>query len=217
MKTGIDFLKNLLNALLPNRAAPVLARVMKIHECPWINKYSCDVKVLTARTLEETDQEIALEGNISHDKITHSLVPESFDEKALWKKVKKFVRAYEAEDACLIFDDTVAEKPYMSKNEIICWHFDHKESKAVKGINLLSTFYHSEKGGQAVRLPIGCRIIAKTEEYIDEKSGAKKRGSPVTKNEMMQEMIKRHIQNHVRFKYVLTDSCYPSAVLYYHS
>ena len=59
MKTGIDFLKDLLNALLPNRAAPVLARVMKVYEGPGKNKYSCDVKVLTAGTLEETDQEIA--------------------------------------------------------------------------------------------------------------------------------------------------------------
>lgn len=59
MKTGIDFLKNLLNALLPNRAAPVLARVMKVYEGPGKNKYSCDVKVLTAGSLEETDQEIA--------------------------------------------------------------------------------------------------------------------------------------------------------------
>jgi hypothetical protein len=59
MKTGIDFLKNLLNALMPNRAAPVLARVMKVYEGPGKNKYSCDVKVLTAGTLEETDQEIA--------------------------------------------------------------------------------------------------------------------------------------------------------------
>jgi len=59
MKTGMDFLKNLLNALLPNRAAPVLARVMKAYEGPGKNKYSCDVKVLTAGTLEETDQEIA--------------------------------------------------------------------------------------------------------------------------------------------------------------
>jgi len=59
MKTGIDFLKNLLNALLPNRAAPVLARVMKVYEGPGKNKYSCDVRVLTAGSLEETDQEIA--------------------------------------------------------------------------------------------------------------------------------------------------------------
>jgi len=59
MKTGIEFLKNLLNAILPNRAAPVLARVMKVYEGPGKNKYSCDVKVLTAGSLEETDQEIA--------------------------------------------------------------------------------------------------------------------------------------------------------------
>jgi hypothetical protein len=59
MKTGIDFLKNLLNAILPNHAAPVLARVMKVYEGPGKNKYSCDVKVLKAGSLEETDQEIA--------------------------------------------------------------------------------------------------------------------------------------------------------------
>jgi hypothetical protein len=59
VKTGNDFLKNLLNALLPNRAAPVLGRVMKSYEGPGKNKYSCDVKVLKAGSLEETDQEIA--------------------------------------------------------------------------------------------------------------------------------------------------------------
>jgi hypothetical protein len=56
---GENFLNNLLNALLPNRAAPVLARVMKAYEGPGKNRYSCDVKVLTAGTLEETDREIA--------------------------------------------------------------------------------------------------------------------------------------------------------------
>ncbi|MDR0512955.1 MAG: hypothetical protein LBG93_07620 [Treponema sp.] len=59
MKTGGDFLRNLLDALLPNRAAPVLARVIKAYEGPGENKYSCDVRVLTAGTLEETDKEIA--------------------------------------------------------------------------------------------------------------------------------------------------------------
>jgi hypothetical protein len=99
----------------------------------------------------------------------------------------------------------------MDENEIICWHFDHKENKTVKGINLLSAFYHSEKNGQSVRLPTGYRVIAKTEEYTDEKSGERKRRSPVTKNEMMQEMIKRHMQNQVKFTYILADSRYSSA------
>ena len=52
-----------------------------------------------------------LKGDISHDKITRFLTTELFDERTLWKKVKKIVRAFEGEDACLIYDDTVIEKP----------------------------------------------------------------------------------------------------------
>ena len=152
-----------------------------------------------------------LDGEISHDKITRFLSSELFDEKTLWKKTKKIVRTFEEKNACIIFDDTVIEKPYMDENEIICWHFDSKEGRAVKGINLLSGFYSCENAGQILRLPISYRIIAKTEEYIDEKSGETKRKSPMTKNGMMQEMIKRHIQNQVLFKYILADSWFSSA------
>jgi len=40
--------------------------------------------------------------------------------------------------------------------------------------------------------------------------GEKKRKSPITKNEMMQEMIKRQIQSQVKFRYILADSWYSS-------
>jgi len=59
MKSSSDFLANLLNRLLPNRAAPVLGRVIKSHEGPGKNKYSVDVRVLKAGSLEETDQVIS--------------------------------------------------------------------------------------------------------------------------------------------------------------
>ena len=59
MKPSDDFLTNLLNRLLPNRAAPVLAKVIKSHEGPGENKYSVDVRVLKAGSLEETDQVIS--------------------------------------------------------------------------------------------------------------------------------------------------------------
>lgn len=59
MQTGSDFLKNLLNALLPNRAAPVLGRVIKAYEGPGKTKYAVDVQVVTAGTLEDTEQVIA--------------------------------------------------------------------------------------------------------------------------------------------------------------
>lgn len=56
---GSDLLKRLLDALLPNRAAPVLARVLKAHEGPGKTKYSVDVRVVKAGTLEDTEQVIA--------------------------------------------------------------------------------------------------------------------------------------------------------------
>jgi hypothetical protein len=52
-------LKRLLDRMLPNRAAPVLGRVIKSYEGPGKNRYSVDVHVVTAGTLEETGQVIA--------------------------------------------------------------------------------------------------------------------------------------------------------------
>jgi hypothetical protein len=54
-----EMMKRLLDALLPNRAAPVLARVLKAHEGPGKTKYSVDVRVVRAGTLEDTEQVIS--------------------------------------------------------------------------------------------------------------------------------------------------------------
>ncbi len=59
MQSADKMLKNFLDALMPNRAAPVLARVLKAYEGAGKNKYSIDVQVVTAGTLEDTTQIIA--------------------------------------------------------------------------------------------------------------------------------------------------------------
>jgi hypothetical protein len=59
MQSGEKFLRNLLNALLPNRAAPALGRVLNVYEGPGKTKYSCDVRIIKAGSLEDTDQDIA--------------------------------------------------------------------------------------------------------------------------------------------------------------
>jgi transposase len=147
---------------------------------------------------------------ISHDAITRFLSEEVKDSKALWLKVKKLVRQYENEEACIVFDDTVIEKQYMDENDIICWHWDHQEGRSVKGINLLTAFYVTVYEGKMIRIPIGYEIIAKTEKYFDEKENKEKRRSPKTKNEMMCEMISTQIKNRVQFRYVLADSWFSS-------
>ena len=82
--------------------------------------------------------------------------------------------------------------------------------KHVFKMDVFGTFFKLEKGCKYILFML-CVIANLSEEYIDEKSGKTKRKSPVTKNEMMQEMIKRHMQNQVKFRYILADTWYSSA------
>jgi hypothetical protein len=59
MQSAKAIFANLLNTMLPNRAAPALARVLKSYEGPGANKYACDVRILKAGTLEDTEQVIS--------------------------------------------------------------------------------------------------------------------------------------------------------------
>jgi hypothetical protein len=52
-------MRRLIDRLLPNRAAPALGRVIKAHEGPGKGKYAVDVRIITAGTLEDTEQVIA--------------------------------------------------------------------------------------------------------------------------------------------------------------
>jgi len=154
-----------------------------------------------------------VEGEISHDKISRFLSGNDFTSKTLWQKVKPIVRKHDSEDGCLIFDDVIIEKPYTDENEMICWHFDHSQGKMVKGINMLNAFYHTQDSDNVhpLRLPIGFELILKTVLFCELKSRKEKRKSPITKNELMQQMIAQAIHNQLKFKYVLADSWFGSA------
>lgn len=142
-----------------------------------------------------------MKGEISHDEITRMLSSERATGKYLWLYVKPFVRTIERKEGVLIIDDSIEEKEYTDENEIICWHWDHCKNRNVKGINFVSALYHS----QTVSVPVGFEIVAKTEHYIDEKSGQAKRRSPVTKNEMARNLIRQAIANQLLFTYILAD------------
>src|SRR5438045_89700 len=124
-------------------------------------------------------------GSVSHDQITRFLAEEKRTAADLWRIVKSQVRASESAEGVLIIDDSIAEKPYTDENDIICWHYDHTTGSNVKGINFVTALYHS----QTVSLPVGFTLIAKTEHYLDAKTGKEKRRSPVSKNESYRAMV----------------------------
>jgi hypothetical protein len=155
----------------------------------------------------------AIDGAVSHDKITRLLSEKALTSRDLWREVKPLVREFESDTACLIFDDTLIEKPYTDENEIIGWFYDHSENRNKKGINLLTAFYHSQKQGDdlPLRIPVAFECVKKDVSYTDSKTGKIKRTSSITKNELMQQMIKQCIRNQLRFKYVLADSWFASS------
>jgi hypothetical protein len=148
-----------------------------------------------------------LGGAVSHDQVTRFLSEKVKTSSDLWRVVKPLVRQIESEEGVLIFDDSIEEKPYTDENEIVCWHYDHTQARNVKGINFLTALYHS----QGVSLPVAFHLVAKTEEYLDRKSGKMKRRSPTTKNDHYRQMLQVCVRNAIAFRYVLNDSWYAAA------
>lgn len=154
-----------------------------------------------------------LDGAMSHDKVSRFLKHEPYDSKTLWQSVKSLVRTHQSESACLVFDDCIIEKAYTDENPLICWHWDHAKQRNVKGINLLSAFYVTQKDEHSpyVRIPISFELILKTILFCTIKDKKLHRKSPVSKNELMQTMIQQSIHNQLKFKYILADSWFSSA------
>src|SRR5437868_4153040 len=132
-----------------------------------------------------------LDGQVSHDRIQRFLAGAKRTSADLWQIVKPHVRAIQHDDGVLILDDSIAEKPYTDENDIICWHYDHVHNRQVKGINFLTALYHVAE----ISLPVGFRVVAKTEAYVDKKSGKNKRRSPISKNDHYQALLRQARQN----------------------
>lgn len=145
-------------------------------------------------------------GSVSHDEFTRMLAGAVQSSAGWWQRVKPLVRQNERKDGVLIFDDSIEEKPYTDENDIVCWHYDHSKGRNLKGINFLTALYDNGE----ISLPVAFQLVAKTEAYVDAKSGQSKRRSPQTKNEYYREMVTTCVHNRLPFRYVLNDSWYAS-------
>jgi DDE superfamily endonuclease len=177
-----------------------------------------DLDLYTDYLLSSTGQTSAtglsrlVDGEISHDSVTRFLGQNDFTSKSLWLNVKSLVRAHENAEGCLVFDDVIVEKEYTDENDLVNWHYDHAKGRGIKGVNLLTAFYVSQKDEKTkpLRVPVGFKLIQKPISFCDVKTKKEKRKGEQTKNEMMREMITIAICNQLLFKYVLADSWFAS-------
>jgi hypothetical protein len=145
-------------------------------------------------------------GQLTHDQITRFLSAEEFTSKDLWTLVKPKVNEIEKEDAVLIFDDAIQEKPYTDENEVVCWRYDHTKGRAVQGFNLLNSLYHVN----GTSIPVAFELIKKSVQYYNLSIRKLKRASLYTKNELMRNMLLVCVQNKLKFRFVLFDTWFSS-------
>ena len=161
-----------------------------------------DYLISSTRLTTATGLSDLLDSEISHDQITRFLSKENFGSKELWQLVKKDVRQNEdSSGGVLIFDDTVEEKAYTDENDVIAWHYSHAKGGVVKGLNILTSLVHYEKG----TFPVGFEVIKKDVRYCDLFTCQEKRMSSKSKNELLRSMFLINLNN-VKFDYVLFDN-----------
>lgn len=148
-----------------------------------------------------------LEGEISHDQVTRFLASAPKTSADLWRQAKPLLRQVESAAGVLIIDDSIEEKPYTDENELICWHWDHSQNRAVKGLQFLTAFYATTQ----LKLPLAFDLVTKTETFVDPKTGKTKRRSTISKNERARMLLHICVHNQVQFTYVLSDLWYSSA------
>ena len=143
-----------------------------------------------------------VDGTVRHDRVTRVLSERDETSREWWLQVKKAVREIECDDAVLICDDTIQDKPWTDESELICGHFDHGQNRTVTGLNLLNALYH--RGG--VSIPVACRLLRPPIQFCAVATRQVKRARAVTKNDWVQDRFLRCGQNRLKFRYVLRDS-----------
>ena len=83
---------------------------------------------------------------ISHDRINRYLRGEKLTPRLLWENVKPILPR--AEQACIVFDDTVLDKRHSKAIELTRRQYSGNEHRVIRGIGLISCVYVNGETGQ---------------------------------------------------------------------
>jgi hypothetical protein len=133
----------------------------------------------------------------SHDTINRYLNSENLTPSLIWEKVRSEVQSHPA--ACLVFDDTVLDKRFSSKIELVRRQYSGNEHRVIRGIGLISCIYVNPQTGHY--WVIDYRIYAPDEDGK-------------TKLDHVADMLNNAVfQKKIPFAHVLMDSWYAAQKL----
>lgn len=126
--------------------------------------------------------------NISHDSVNRFLLREAYEPRDLYNEAVKLLNI---EGGTVSVDDTVLDKPYSQKMDLLGYFWSGKHHQAVKGLNLITLYYTDPQGRH---LPVNYRVVDKTESK--------------TKNQYFQEMLSEVLAWGLRPAFVTGDTWY---------
>ena len=83
--------------------------------------------------------------NISHDRINRYLYFSKLTPELIWQKVRSELELHP--DAYLVFDDTVLDKRFSTKIELVRRQYSGNEHRVIRGIGLISCIYVNPESG----------------------------------------------------------------------
>src|SRR3989344_8943678 len=111
----------------------------------------------------------------AHDSISRWLLEQTFEPNNLWRHVQTKVNL----KSSLIVDDTVLDKEWSPKNELVDWHWSGNAHEVIRGISLVNLL--ATKNDDC--LPVDFRVYEgkkgeknKNQHFLDMLCQAKKRG-----------------------------------------
>src|SRR4051812_6076968 len=81
--------------------------------------------------------------NISHDSVNRFLLREAYEPQDLFNEAKGLLNLV---GGTLSVDDTVLDKPYSQKMELVAYFWSGKHHAVVKGLNLVTLYYTDPQG-----------------------------------------------------------------------
>ena len=171
-----------------------------------INIYS-DFLITTFGQASATNLSKALDNKISHDATTQSLSEKLLTSREYWKLVKPTIRQYESENAFIVIDDFILEKPSSEQNTVISYNFDHTINRSVMSMNIVNATYVTEE----IQVPLDFEVVLKYGQELDFKENKWKRSPFENKNILFRKILMNAKANNILFKIVLADIWFSSS------
>ena len=146
--------------------------------------------MLISEPKQPTCTRLAQSIEIGHDSINNFLGRENFEPRDLYEQTKGHINLT---GGIISIDDTVLDKPYSNKTDLIGYYYSGKHHKAVQGINLITLYYTDLTGNSQ---PINYRLY-------DPKDN-------LTKNDYFQKMLDEVLAWGLIPSYITGDSWYSS-------